>query len=82
MPTGFSSTAYTNDLEKVKAEIARATGVIAMLYAMVKDTVLAGYQADNKDGCKLDDVISDTINGLGDALAELQLMDGERRESE
>ena len=63
------------DLDKVCCEIARAMGVIATLYALTRDCIID--YTDAKDG-KLDDVVSDTINGLSMALIDVQQARKER----
>ena len=51
------------DLDYIQNEIMRASGVLSTLYAMVKDYCLNSIVEPDKN-CKLDDVLSDTINGL------------------
>lgn len=53
---------------KITCEMARAEGTIAMLYAIVRDYLLS---IEPEKGCKLDDVVADTINGMNEALTEL-----------
>lgn len=55
------------DLDLVRHEMARASGVIGVLYAMVRDYVLNGMIEEGKNGT-LCDVTSDTINGLNAAM--------------
>lgn len=62
------------DLDLVRHEMARASGVIATLYALVRDYVIS---QDTDKNCKLDDVVSDTITGLANAIAECMNGEGE-----
>lgn len=56
------------DKIKIICEMARACGVIAMQYALLRDYLLS---VEPDKACKLDDVVSDTINGMNAAMTEL-----------
>lgn len=65
------------DLDLIRHEMARASGVIATLYAIVRDYVMS---QDTDKNCKLDDVVSDTITGLANAITECMNREGQEED--